>query len=69
MKKRNVGEITFNFINEENKAIKAKLNLNPEQFSDALKAFDGGYHVKIEGKLISQGRSNFINNPTFRIID
>ncbi|PXW18041.1 hypothetical protein C8D70_101367 [Chryseobacterium sp. CBTAP 102] len=69
LEKRNFGEITFNFINEENKAIKAKLNLNPEQFSDALKAFDSGYHVKIEGELISHGRSHVINNPTFKIIE
>lgn len=49
--KRNSGEITFNFINDLNKAIKAKVNLNPEQFSEALKALDNGSNVKIGGRI------------------
>ncbi|MCG2792875.1 MAG: hypothetical protein L6262_04925 [Weeksellaceae bacterium] len=67
--KRNNGEITFNFINELNKIVKAKVNLNSEQFSDALKALDNGQNVKIDGELISEGKSKFINNPTFTIIE
>lgn len=67
--KRNSGEITFNFINDLNKAIKAKVNLNPEQFSEALKALDNGSNVKIGGELISEGKSKFINNPIFTIIE
>ncbi len=66
--KRNSGEITFNFINDLNKAIKAKVNLNAEQFSEALKALDNGSNVKIDGELISEGKSKFINNPSFTII-
>lgn len=67
--KRNTGEITFNFINDENKPLKAKVNLNSEQFSLALKAFDEGLHVKINGELSSEGKSKFINNPIFSIIE
>ncbi|WP_066437253.1 hypothetical protein [Chryseobacterium sp. CCH4-E10] len=67
--KRNSGEVTFNFINDLDKAVKARVNLNPEQFSEALKAMDNGQNVKIDGQLISEGKSKFINNPTFRIIE
>lgn len=67
--KRNSGEVTFNFINDLDKAIKARVNLNPEQFSEALKALDTGQNVKIDGTLISEGKSKFINNPTFKIIE
>lgn len=67
--KRNNGEITFNFINELNKIVKAKVNLNQEQFSEALKALDNGQNVKIDGELISEGKGKYINNPIFKIID
>lgn len=67
--KRNSGEVTFNFINDLDKAVKARVNLSSEQFSDALIAMKMGQNVKIDGQLISEGKSKFINNPTFKIID
>lgn len=67
--KRNSGEIIFNFINDDNRPLKAKVNLNPDQFSMALQSFEKGLHVRIKGELISEGKSKFINDPIFTIID
>ncbi|MCL2102164.1 MAG: hypothetical protein FWH22_10695 [Fibromonadales bacterium] len=67
--KRDSGEITLSFITEENKAVKARVNLNREQFSKALAAFNSGSYVKVSGELTTEGKSKFINNPDFKVIE
>lgn len=65
---RSEGEITFNFIGDEEKAIKAKVLLNTEDFSKACEALDKGINVKISGLLKTSGKSKTIENPTFELL-
>lgn len=62
---RSEGEISFNFIGEEEKIVKAKVFLSTNDFSKACEALDKGFNVKISGKLKSSGKSKVIENPHF----
>jgi hypothetical protein len=66
---REDGEISFIFINEEEKAMNAKVILRGNDLHDAFKAFDEGKNVKISGNLKILARQRIIERPTFRIID
>lgn len=65
---RSEGEITFNFIGDEDKIIKAKVFLNTEDFSKACEALDKGTNVKISGLLKASGKSKTIENPYFELL-
>lgn len=65
---RSEGEITFNFIGDEDKIIKAKVFLNTQDFSLACEALDKGINVKISGKLKTSGKSKNIENPAFELL-
>jgi hypothetical protein len=65
---RSEGEITFNFIGDEDKITKAKVFLSVEDFRKALDAFDKGYNVKINGLLKSSGKSKIIQDPHLEIL-
>ena len=62
------GEITFNFIGDEDKIIKAKVLLTPEDFSKACKALEKGLNVQISGKLVQSGKTKTIVNPVFKLL-
>lgn len=66
---RSEGEITFNFIGDEDKIIKAKVFLNTVDFSKALVALDKGSNVKISGKLKTSGKIKTIENPVFALVN
>ncbi|KMQ50662.1 hypothetical protein CHISP_2345 [Chitinispirillum alkaliphilum] len=66
---RSEGEITFNFIGDEEKIIKAKVLLNTEDFSKACEALDKGINVKISGLLKTSGKSKIIETPDFILLD
>lgn len=65
---RNEGEITFNFIGDEDKIIKARVFLSPDNFSKACDALDKGLNVKIAGKLKTSGKTKIIENPYFELL-
>ena len=66
---RTEGEITFNFIGDEEKIIKAKVFLNTNDFSKALDALDKGLNVKVIGLLKSSGKSKIIENSNFQLLE
>ena len=65
---RTMGEITFNFIGNDEKIMNAKVFLIPEDFSKACEALDKGLNVKISGKLIPSGKTKTIVNPEFELL-
>lgn len=62
------GEITFIFINDEEKAISAKVTLKGEDLHEATKAFDEGKNILISGVLKVQARQRTIESPKFKVI-
>lgn len=66
---RSEGEITFNFIGDEDKIIKARVFLNTEEFSKACEALDKGINVKISGLLKTSGKSKMIETPNFNLLE
>lgn len=66
---RSEGEITFNFIGDEDKIVKAKVFLSPQDFSKACEALDKGFNVKVSGKLKISGKTKTIENPIFNVLD
>lgn len=66
---RSEGEITFNFIGDDDKIVKAKVLLKTEDFSKACEALDKGFNVKISGLLIASGKSKMIENPNFKLLE
>jgi len=67
-KKRLEGEVTFNFMDDNEKVTKAKVILNIEDYQKACEAHEFGRSVRIKGVLVSSERSKIITNPTFEII-
>jgi tRNA(Ile2) C34 agmatinyltransferase TiaS len=65
---RSEGEITFNFIGDEDKIIKAKVFLSTEDFSKACEALDKGLNVKVSGRLKTSGKTKTIENPNFELL-
>ena len=65
---RTEGKITFNFIGNEDKIIRANVLLTPEDFSKACEALDKGLYVQISGKLIQSGKTKTIANPNFEML-
>jgi hypothetical protein len=66
---RTDGEIMFNFLVDADKVIKAKVILNPHDFSQALDALDRGLSVRISGLLKTSGKSKVIENPVFATLE
>jgi hypothetical protein len=66
--KRMEGEVTFNFIGDNEKIVKAKVVLSSEDYKQACEAHEYGKSVRIKGVLISTERTKFIENPVFEII-
>lgn len=69
VKAREDGEISFIFINEDEKATNAKVTLSGEDLHAAFKAFDEGKNVKISGNFRILARQRVIEQPVFRVID
>lgn len=67
LEKRDVGEITLVYIDQE-KASKAKVVLNKEDYDDAIKAHESGKDVRVIGKILGQKRK-IIEYSTFRVLD
>jgi hypothetical protein len=66
--RRSDGEITFNFIGDKDKIVKAKVFLNTDDFSKACEALDRGGNVKISGKLKVSGKTKTIESPHFELL-
>jgi hypothetical protein len=69
IKNREDGEISFIFINEDEKAINAKVILQGSNLNDAIRAFENGKNVKISGNLKILARQKVIEQPTFQVIE
>ena len=69
IRNRENGEISFIFINEEEKAINAKVTLHGNDLRDAIRAFENGKNVKISGNLKILSRQKVIEGASFRIIE
>jgi len=65
---RSEGEISFNFIGDEEKIIKARVFLSTNDFSKACEALDKGLNVKISGLLKSSGKSKTIEDSNFELL-
>lgn len=65
---RDEREITFNFVGDEDRLIKAKVFLDEKAFSIACQALDQGSNVKIKGLLRTSGRSKVIENPVLELV-
>lgn len=66
---RENGEINFVFINDEEKAITAKVTLSASDIHVALKAFDEGKNVRITGTLKILSRQKIIESSSFQVIE
>ena len=66
---RQDGVITFVFVNNDAKAITAKVTLNAEDIHRAIEAFDLGKNVRITGNLKISSRQRIIESPVFHVID
>ncbi|RYE54404.1 MAG: hypothetical protein EOP48_12395 [Sphingobacteriales bacterium] len=66
---RENGEITFVFINDEQKAMSAKVTLSAADIHNAMKAFDEGKNVRITGILKILSRQKIIESGSFQIIE
>lgn len=66
---RENGEITFVFINDEQKAMSAKATLSATDIHLAIKAFDDGKNVRITGTLKILSRQKIIEPTSFQIIE
>jgi hypothetical protein len=66
---RENGEINFVFINDEEKAITAKVTLSASDIHLALKAFDEGKNVRITGTLKILSRQKIIESSSFQVIE
>lgn len=66
--KRKEGEVTINFIGDNEMAIKAKIILTAEDYKKACEAHEFGKNVVVKGTLKNIGRSKFIDNPEFKIL-
>jgi len=66
--KRKEGEVTFNFIGDNEMAIKAKIILNAEDYKTACEAHEFGKNVVVNGTLKNIGRSKIIENAAFKIL-
>ncbi len=64
--KRKEGEVTINFIGDNEMAIKAKIILTAEDYKKACEAHEFGKNVVVKGTLKNIGRSKFIENPEFK---
>jgi hypothetical protein len=59
---RTEGEITFNFLYDEEKVLKAKILLKNEDYNHAINAHLEGKTVQIKGTLKTYGRTKIIEN-------
>lgn len=66
--KRKEGEVTFNFIGDNEMAIKAKIILSAEDYKIACEAHEFGKNVVVNGTLKNIGRSKFIENAAFKTL-
>lgn len=66
---RESGEITFVFINDEEKAMNAKVTLSASDIHLAIKAFDDGKNVRITGTLKILSRQKIIESASFQVIE
>jgi len=66
--KRKEGEISFNFIGDDEKATKAKVILNADDYRKACEAHEKGKNVIIKGLLKTVKRSKIIENPEFDVL-
>ena len=66
---RNEGEIILNYVlGDEENVSKARVILNSADYEKACEAHKNGKTVRIKGKLKTIGRSKFIENPVFEIM-
>lgn len=66
---RSEGEIIFNFIGNEEKAVNAKVLLDSTNYELALDAHKNGKNVKVKGILRNSGRIKVIENAEFQVLD
>lgn len=69
IKTRQDGVVTFVFINNDEKAITARVTLVGDDVHRAMQAFDHGKNVRITGNLKVSSRQRIIESPVFNIID
>ena len=63
------GEIILNYIiGDEEKVSKARVILTNDDYEKACEAHKQGKTVKVKGRLITNGRSKTIENPSFEIV-
>ncbi|HLZ17722.1 MAG TPA: hypothetical protein VKQ08_11805 [Cyclobacteriaceae bacterium] len=66
---RSDGEIILNYVlGDEEKVSKARVTLNAEDYRKACEAHLKGQTVKVKGRLITSGRSKFIQNPSLEVV-
>ena len=65
---RNNVELTFHFLDNNNKASKAKVILDKEYLGEAVKAFELGLDVVVMGELKMNGKNKIFEYPEFKVI-